>query len=472
MQFNRTWGILLFFVISTANGATPVSEETLPLAGVQSTPESDAVRLERILQEADALMKAGNPAAAYDLLEPLAFERAGEIRYDYLLGIAALDSGKPDKATLAFERVLAMDANFAGARLDMARAYYQLGDMVRAKIEFEIVLNQNPPEAAKLTIQKYLDNIAAHESVQQMHVSGYLEGVLGQDSNVNNSTSQSQIPVPFFNNAIFTLAPSNLKTADNYAGLAAGATVSQQIQPTLAIFAGADLRQRGNSTQNRFNSISLDGRAGMSWSRDKNSLNVALAGGQYTLANSRNRDSLGVNASWNHAFSPTDQMSVFGQYMQYRFVDTAMKINDFNQSTLGAGWQHGLADGRSVLFGSVYLGREQDIAAVTLTNPTGGRADGGKNIQGIRIGAQMGLSERMELFGNIGRQWGQYGKLNIAFLRLRSDRLDDVSLGLNFHWDKLWTVRPQLSLSRNHSNIPINQYDRSDFSVTLRRDFY
>ncbi|MDD5613166.1 MAG: hypothetical protein PHF75_09000, partial [Gallionella sp.] len=63
MQFNRTWGILLFFVISTANGATPVSEETLPLAGVQSTPESDAVRLERILQEADALMKAGNPAA-------------------------------------------------------------------------------------------------------------------------------------------------------------------------------------------------------------------------------------------------------------------------------------------------------------------------------------------------------------------------------------------------------------------------
>jgi hypothetical protein len=40
--------------------------------------------------------------------------------FDYLLGIAALDSGKPDRATIAFERVLAVNPNFAGARLDLA----------------------------------------------------------------------------------------------------------------------------------------------------------------------------------------------------------------------------------------------------------------------------------------------------------------------------------------------------------------
>src|SRR5450759_92543 len=129
---------------------------------------------EKPLRDAEALMKAGKPAEAYILLEPLEFDRSGEVRFDYLIGIAALDSGKPDKATLAFERVLAVDPNFAGARLDMARAYYQLGDLPRAKTEFETVAKQNPSEAARVTIQKYLDNIAGQEAWKQTRISGYV----------------------------------------------------------------------------------------------------------------------------------------------------------------------------------------------------------------------------------------------------------------------------------------------------------
>ncbi|NNM80359.1 MAG: hypothetical protein HKM01_07890, partial [Gallionella sp.] len=82
-------------------------------------PSAQAAR-EQVLRDAEALMRAGKPAEAYALLEPLEFERSGEVRFDYLLGIAALDSGKPDKATLAFERVLAVNPNYTAARLDMA----------------------------------------------------------------------------------------------------------------------------------------------------------------------------------------------------------------------------------------------------------------------------------------------------------------------------------------------------------------
>src|SRR5512141_635394 len=119
------------------------------------------------LTRAEALMKQGKAAEAYSLLEPFEFEQSGNIKFDYLLGIAALDSGKPDKATIAFERVLAVDPNFVGARIDMGRAYYQLGDMTRAKTEFEAVLSQNPPPAAKATIDKYLAAIEKQESAQQ-----------------------------------------------------------------------------------------------------------------------------------------------------------------------------------------------------------------------------------------------------------------------------------------------------------------
>ena len=156
------------------------------------------------LDKADALMKQGKAAEAYALLEPFDFEQSGNTKFDYLLGIAALDSGKPDKATIAFERVLAADPNFLGARIDMGRAYFQLGDTTRAKAEFETVLTQNPPPAAKATIDNYLAAIEKQESARKTKVTGYFEGTVGHDSNVNFATSQSQIAVPALGNLIFT----------------------------------------------------------------------------------------------------------------------------------------------------------------------------------------------------------------------------------------------------------------------------
>src|ERR1035437_9210718 len=99
-----------------------------------SVLDADAASaLEKLLTEAEALIQGAKPIEAYALLDPKDFEYSGNSRFDYLLGISALDSGHPDKATLAFERVLAVDPNFAGARLDMARAYFHLGDLARAK---------------------------------------------------------------------------------------------------------------------------------------------------------------------------------------------------------------------------------------------------------------------------------------------------------------------------------------------------
>jgi len=54
---------------------------------------------------------------------------AGNLDYDYLLGIAALDSGQPDKASLALERVLAVTPDYVGAGSILARAYFALAIM-------------------------------------------------------------------------------------------------------------------------------------------------------------------------------------------------------------------------------------------------------------------------------------------------------------------------------------------------------
>jgi len=437
-------------------------------AAAKAQREAELAEEERRMQQADALVKAGKPGEAYELLEPMEFERSGEVRYDYLLGIAALDSGKADKATLAFERVLAVDPNFAGARLDMARAYYQLGDLARAKTEFETVQKQSPPPAAKATIDKYLTAIDSQLHAKDTRIAGYLEGTVGHDSNVNTATSQAQVALPVLGNLVFALSQASLKSEDYYLGWGGGMNVVHPVNETVALYGGADIRQRSNTVQSQFDTLNVAGNAGGIFTLGKqDSLRLGLLDGQYTLGSVRYYDNTGFNGEWRHVFSPANQLSVFGQQSYYRFVNSArfmgMSDQDFDQSVLGGSWLHVMPDGRSSLFGSLFYGQERDV--------TGLRPDGAKRFTGVRAGGQAALDERMEFFANAGWNYGNYYKQNALFLVNRRDVLYDATTGINWHWDKLWTVRPQLAWIHNQSNISIYGYDRVDVSVTVRRSF-
>ncbi|MFH1043931.1 MAG: tetratricopeptide repeat protein [Pseudomonadota bacterium] len=412
------------------------------------------------LEKADALMKQGKAAEAYSLLDPFEFEQSGNVKFDYLLGIAALDSGKPDKATLAFERVLAADPNFVGARIDMGRAYFQLGDFTRAKTEFETVLTQNPPPAAKATIDNYLAAIEKQESAKKTKGTGYFEATVGHDTNVNFATSQSEIAVPALGNLIFTLNPTGVKAPDDYLGFALGGEVNHQVNPKLALYAGADVRNRTNSTQDRFDSTSFDARAGVALGEAANIVRLGVLGGRYELDGKNNRDTDGVNAEWRHLLNPANQLSAFGQYARYRFEPT-ISVNNFDQSTYGGNWLHIINDGKGLVSASLFTGDERAPE----------RADGGKRFDGLRLGGQVQLNEKTELFAGLGAQFSKYDVANLAFTTTRDDKQYDANFGLNWHYDKAWTVRPQISYIRNNSNIVIYQFDRTDVSITIRRDF-
>lgn len=453
-------------------------EEARKQAEAETRKRAEIEAHEKPLREADALLNNGKPADAYTLLEPLEFERAGEVRFDYLLGIAALDSGKADKATLAFERVLAVDPNFAGARLDMARAYYQLGDLPRAKTEFEEVLKQNPPEAARVTIQKYLDAIAAHDQAKQTRISGYVEGVVGHDSNIANSTTQIFTPSgPILTGIPF---PPAAKLAGVYEGINAGAEISHSLNANWSVYAGADLRQHGNMTQTAYDTVSTDGRIGVMYAEARNVFKLSLTGGQLYTANSMRRDSKGLSAEWQHVYSPANQVSAFAQYGESRatgFPPTSPTTDariegDTDQIVVGAGWVHILADGKHALFGSIYFGKELDVSPLPLPlKPSGGRADGKKQFEGLRAGGQVTILENWDGFVSVGWQSANYENSSYLIIGNRSEKIYDLTVGANWHLDKLWTVKPQVAFSKKESNIALYSFDRTDVSLTLRRDF-
>jgi tetratricopeptide (TPR) repeat protein len=431
-------------------------------AVVKSVTVTKVDALEKLLSAAQALLNIAKPADAYNLLSPMDFEYSGDVRFDYLLGVSALDSGHPDKATLAFERVLAVDPNFAGARLDMARAYFHLGDMARAKTEFDAVMKQDPPQTARLTIEKYLNAIESAKKAKNNRYSAYVEGAIGRDSNVNNSTSQSEVAVPALGNLVFTLSPTNLKTPDNYYSVAAGGEVNHSVTDNWGVYGGVDLRKRGNRSLTSFDASSVDTRAGIFLNTGDEMFRLGATLGKYTLAETAYRDSIGLTGDWRHNLNKNNQLNVFGQYSRNRFSQSEMQLNDFNQTVFGTGFLHILPDGKTALFGSINLGNEHAVFD---------RADGDKTGFGLRVGGQTSIHESIDTFANVGYQIGRYNKENVAFQATRNDKQFDVTIGGNWHWNKLWTMRPQISYSKNNSNIQIYGFDRLDASITVRRDF-
>ncbi len=414
------------------------------------------------LGKAAELMREGKPAEAYKLLEPFEFEMAGVVKYDYLLGISALDSGNPAKATFVFERVLAVDPNYAGARLDMARAYYQLGDLPRAKKEFQTVLALNPPPFAKATIKKYLAAIEERETGVSTKLSGYVEGAWGHDDNINNALSQAQIAVPAFNNLLFTLNPTNLQTGDGYLGVNAGIDLDHHFDHTYSAYAGADLQERSYFSQSAFNMNIIDERAGMGFGEGKNVVRAGFIGEQYDMGSARFMNTSGANVEWRHVLDKNNMLNIGGQYTTYRFPQVGLNINDFNQNIVSLAWMHAVAGGKGLIFSSLFTGNQQAV---------NGRADGNSTLKGIRVGGQYSATPKFDLFASLGGMVGSYAKQNAAFLTNRRDNAYDMAIGMIWHYDKYWSLKPQVKKMRNLSNIPIYQFDMTDVSVTLRRDF-
>ncbi len=150
-----------------------------PATFAGSTHDSAARQLAQSGRGADAL---------YRYLVPLEGQYAGDPDYDYALGTSALDSGRLSHAVFVLQRAVAARPRFAGARMELARAYFELGDNESARREFAILEKDNPPPQARRAIAGYLAAIDRRAAAYRPQRSAYAELGSGYDSNANAST--------------------------------------------------------------------------------------------------------------------------------------------------------------------------------------------------------------------------------------------------------------------------------------------
>ena len=418
-----------------------------------------SVLADQALDRAKQLLEQKRPSQAYALLLPLEAQRAGDPQFDYLLGIAALDSGHRERAIFALERVLAVQPDNALARAEIARAYLAVGERDTARREFENVKREPIPPAVRATIDRYLSAITAAETTR---VQGYIELGVGTDSNVNSATSSSQIALPSFGGIIATLNPAATSKGDNFTSVLGGVNFTRKMNERWSLVGGLAGNGKFNQEEDQFDTLTLDGNLGARWAADADALTLAAQLQSFELDNSRYRDSRGMIAQWQHNLDERRQLTGYLQYAQLRYPSQG--IRDADRDIGGVAYAQAFS-GRltPVLFLSAYGGREKELAD--------GVPHLGHKPWGVRIGGQLKPAEGWTVFGAVNYEERRYGGPEPIFLATRKDRQTDLQLGASYLMRAGMTLIVQASGTDNRSNIDLYRFRRTLGTVSVRFDF-
>jgi len=418
-----------------------------------------AALADQTLDRAKQLLEQKQAAQAYELLLPLEAQRSGTPEYDYLLGIAALDSGHRERAIFALERVLAVQPDNALARAEIARAYLAVGEKDTARREFENVKRERIPAAARATIDRYLSAITAAETTQ---IQGYIEVGVGSDSNVNSATADSQIALPAFGGLIATLNSAATSKSDSFTSVTGGINFTRKLGERWSVIGGVAGNGKFNRNEDKFDTDTVEGNIGARWAADADALTLAAQLQTFELDNSRYRDSRGLIAQWQHNLDERRQLTGYLQYAQLRYP--TQEIRNANRGIGGVAYAQAFSSRLSpVLFLSAYGGREKEIAD--------GVPHLGHEPAGIRIGGQFKPTEGWTVFGGVNYEERRYGGPEPIFLVTRKDKQTDVRLGASYLMRAGTTLIVQASNTDNKSNIDLYKFRRTLGTVSIRFDF-
>ena len=447
-------------------GKTEASETSLLQKNASEEAKNAAENSQVVAQDntviqADALIGKGDFKGAYQLLEPLESKYAGDISYDYLLGIAAVESSNVTRGAFALERVLAQDPNHKNARAEMAKAHLLLGETDASKAEFGNVLRQNPDAETRSSVGKLLTAMDKNEGIITTF-GAYLDAGVGWDSNVSSAPGIGSVGIPAFGGIVVPLGKAALEKSDSFMNLAAGISVRHPVTDEFSVFGNASVTGRFNSSETDFNNNVYDFNAGSQYQRNKNNFSLSVQNNYFDLDNERFRHAFGGSAQWLYNFDAFNQAGLYGQFSRLKYNDSPIRNAD--RSIVGVNAGHAFQDDfKTVIFASIYGGREdaRDSSVDFLD----------QDVFGLRAGGQLSFSPLWHLNAIVSYEQRDNDANDPFFLTKRQDDQYDALLGLRYLPAPSWSIRPQIAYTKNESNIDLNGYERKSISVNVRKDF-
>jgi outer membrane protein len=414
-----------------------------------------------LLQNAQNLLAARQAAQAYQMLSTQASARAGQPEFDYLLGIAALDSGRVTEAIFAFERVLAVQPANSLARAELARAYIAAGETDTARSQLvQVQSAPDVPSQARESVQRLLSSLDASAAKPLRF---YVEAGLGHDSNLSggpNITSFAVPGLPF----VVNLGAASRERGDNALQLATGLAYTHALSNATELNASANVRLTRPFKEDTLDTHSIDGNLGIAHTVDATRYSLSLQLASLSFDGDQYRKTTGLTAQAIRNLGRGSQLMGFVQWAQLDYPTPGLR--DARRSVVGGAWGTALTGATSAYVGLAAGGEKADQAA---------GAEFGYTLRGLRAGGEHALAPNMRLFANLGLEWRKHRAPDGIFGFNRKDRQLDVSLGLHYQLAPSsygqWRITPQLNYSKRRSNINVYEMRRTQIGATARLDF-
>ena len=417
-----------------------------------------------LLTRAAAMSGAGKHAEAYALLSAEEDTHIGEIAYDYALGRAALHAGRPDRATIAFARVLALDPTHAGALIDSGRAYLALGNRAQAEAAFEALLSLDPPPAIRAQLLVYLAQARGAERTAGAALRGYLTVAAGTSSNVNQAPGQGPVFVPGLPGVV-QLADQNVRKDDSFASLGGGLEIATPLRDRLSLIGSAEFLARANAHESDFDVGGAAGSLGLAWSGDRYLMRGQVQVMRNSLGGETSRDVTALSLDISETTSPTPgSFGVLFGFLHlgsYRHPPAELKVFDADFASAGAGVTTRL-DEKSTFSVALVTGLDEDKGG----NPSGDREGIGGRVAFERI-----LTPKIRLAAIARLVKSNYSALDTIFLVEREDTRMDFEAFLRYQFAPKVEGRLGAWRSVQDSNIPIYEYARTDWWISISRLF-
>ena len=419
------------------------------------------------VRDARALVESGRFDEALAALRPLAPSHPDRTDVLFLLGLAALGAaerggiGEEDRTALLDEAVAALRAilidrpALTRVRLELARAFFLLGEDDLSRAHFERVLAGRPPPAVAANVRRFLEAIRARGRAQ-----GHFGAALAPDSNVNAASGAEVIRI---GGLPFRLdAPADRRSGTGVV-VWGGGEYQHPLGSRWRLRLGADAARRDYAGSG-FDRTFLSGHAGPRW----------LAGAETEaslLASARHRWVAG--APYSHALGARLEID---RRLDRRWTARARAswhrrehrrdgrrfdgpVLDFS---LGAAWR---AAPTLRVEATVGYARERPKAAVWRNATRWARAGVSA---ALPAGFTLGTSAELRWTGYRGRWW-PFTPDGAA----RKDRVRVLSVSA---FNRAFTIRgfsPQLVLANEarRSSAQLYSYDRNRAELRLVRQF-
>ncbi len=404
---------------------------------------------QQLLAEAEAFIGRGQNDAAFELLSKHEFKLAGNPLYDYLLGIAALDSGRYGEAIFSLQRALDAQPDFSGARMALARAHYEAGEKVPARALFLQLLDEDPPAAVRQAVDQYLAELDPRPRPKS-RFTPFVDAVVGYDSNANASTDDGSF-------LGFTLSPNSIGTSSPFSEIAAGFDWIRQGGPQSAWFARVRAGHRDNPDASFVNSSVARAQAAFSWRGGSFFGRAGLDGYWGDRDGHHNEKYTGANVELGRRIGDRWDITANVRYGAQRYANN-IDILDVDRLLYNVGLRRRIMDGGSIKL--ELLGgddSERDVGS-----PYGNSKSGG------RLSFSAPMTDNVRVSGSFGILETDYDDLFFGVPREDKQTTATLQIEIRNAFSAGITITPRILYVDNDTDIGLYQYDRIEAGVLIR----